>query len=161
VRFGDFDNDYRSVLGVETVEGTFLDTASNYPRMMGPLVGINGRLVRGRHSVEAYAGQSLIVGRAALGYTSRHFTGTPAAPAFDETRNLEDKVQTAIPITELRLRYSFALTERWSLGAGAGTSAWWDVPVPPGVEPDPNAAQTLHENTLVLYNVVASVEWRF
>ena len=27
LRFGDFDNDYRSVLGVETSEGTFLDCA--------------------------------------------------------------------------------------------------------------------------------------
>ncbi len=161
VRFADFDNDYRSVLGIQGTEGTFIDTASNYPRMTGPLVGFNGRLVEGRHRIEAYASQSLVLGRAALGYTSRHFTGTPSAPAFDETRNREEKVQTTIPITDLRLRYTFTLSPRWSVGASANTSAWWDVPVPSGVEPDPNAAQTRQENTVVLYSLLTHVEWRF
>lgn len=161
VRFGDFDNDYLSVLGVEGVEGTFLDTSSNYPRMMGPLVGISGGFRSGRNRIEAYVGQSLIAGRASLRYESRHFTGTPSAPAVDDRRFSHDFVSAAIPITELRLRYAYELTDRLSLGTGASTSAWWDVPVPPGVVPGADAATRRHENTVVFYSVLANAEWRF
>lgn len=161
VRFGDFDNDYRAVLGVEGSEGTFLDTSSNYPRMMGPIVGFSGRFTEGRHRFEGYLGQSLILGRASLKYQSRHFTGTPSAPTVDDLEFLQARRQAAIPITELRLRYAFDLTAHWSVGTGASTSAWWDVPVPPGVIPGTDADGQLLENTLVFYSVLANVEWRF
>ncbi|MGH8442164.1 MAG: hypothetical protein ACRETF_04585 [Nevskiaceae bacterium] len=161
VRFGDFDNDYRAVIGIENVEGTFFDNESNYPRMMGPLVGLGGTLGEGRSRIEGYLGQSLITGRASLRYSSQHFTGTPAAPTVDDRRFFSDYVQVAIPITELRLRYHYRLTERLTLSTGVSSQAWWDVPVPPGVTPDPNAGQTLQENTVVFYSVLASAEWRF
>lgn len=161
LRFGDFDNDYLATVGVEGVEGTFLETSSNYPRMMGPLVGIGGGIGEGRGRIEAYLGQSLIVGRASLKYASEHFTGTPTAPTVDDTRAFNDFVDAAIPITELRLRYTYRLTSSLSLATGLSSSAWWDVPVPPGVVPDPNAAQALQENTVVFYSVLASAQWRF
>jgi len=51
LRVGDFDNDYRAVVGLEDVEGTRVDASSNYPAMMGPLVGLIGdaRRVKGFH----------------------------------------------------------------------------------------------------------------
>jgi len=161
IRFGDFDNDYHAVIGVQGSQGTFLDAVSNYPRMMGPLVGLSGTLAQGRHRIEGYLGQSVIVGRASLNYTALHFTGTPSSPTIDDQRRFSDFVQVAIPISELRLRYSFQLTGHLGLGIGLGTSAWWDVPTPPGVAPDPNAGQTLHEDTVVLYSLLTHVEWRF
>jgi len=161
LRFADFDNDHLSVLGIEGVEGTFLETSSNYPRMMGPLVGITGALGEGKSRIEAYLGQSLVAGRASLKYGSEHFTGTPAAPTVDDSRFFSDFVDVVIPISELRLRYTYRLTDQLSLGTGLAGQAWWDVQVPPGVIPDPNASQALQENTVVFYSVLASVEWRF
>ena len=161
LRFGDFDNDYRATIGIQGVEGTFIDASSNYPRMMGPVVGLSGAFREQRHRLEGYLGQSVIVGRASLKYSANHFTGTPAAPTIDDRRYFSDFVNVAIPITELRLRYTYELTERWSLGTGASTSAWWNVPVPPGVAPGPNAGQTLQEDTVVFYSILASLEWRF
>ena len=163
-RFGDFDNDYRAGVGIEGVEGHFIDGSSNYPRMMGPLVGFNGRFEHGRSRIEGYIGQSLIVGRAELQSSQRHFTGAfseQPEPVFDDEASFHDWLQVAVPITELRLRYSFQLTESLSLGTGASTSAWWDVSVPPSAIPGPNAGATLHENTVVFYSILASVEWKF
>jgi len=161
LQFADFDNDYRSTVGIQGVEGTFLDASSNYPRMMGPLVALNSSFREQRHRVEAYLGQGVVMGRASIKYSARHFTGTPSAPTVDDERSFSDFVQAVIPISQLRLRYSFQLTERLSLGTGVSTSVWWDVPVPPGVEPGSDADTQLHENTVVLYGVLANVEWRF
>ena len=165
VRFGDFDNDYRSALGIQGVEGTFLDASSNYPRMMGPLVGLNVRFRHDRSRIEAYIGQSLIVGRAELQSQNRHFNGPFSEvpePTFDAETHFHDWLQVAVPITELRLRYTFELTDRWAVGAGASTSAWLDVSVPPtSVPPQGNAGAALQENTVVFYNILAHVEWRF
>lgn len=162
-RFGDFDNDYRAAVGVEGVEGHFLDASSNYPRMMGPLVAFNGSFKHGRSRIEGYIGQSLIVGRAELQSSQRHFNGAYSGqPTFDDETHFQDWLQVAVPITELRLRYSLELTERWALGAGASTSAWWDVSVPPNPVPaQGNAGEALRENTVVFYSILASVEWRF
>jgi len=165
LRFGDFDNDYRSGVGIQGVEGTFLDASSNYPRMMGPLVGVDARFRNGRNLIEAYIGQSLIVGRAELQSQNRHFNGPfteVPEPTFDAETHFHDWLQVAVPITELRLRYTFELTDRWAVGAGASTSAWWDVSVPPiSVPGQGNAGAALQENTVVFYSILAHVEWRF
>ena len=42
LRFADFDNDYRAMVGVVNSNGLRIDASSNYGRMMGPLVGVVG-----------------------------------------------------------------------------------------------------------------------
>jgi hypothetical protein len=60
---------------------------------------------------------------------------------------------------ELRLAWRYRLGERWTLGAAFDATAWSDLAVPPGVDPDrPDA---LEETTLVTYGVGASVGFRF
>lgn len=162
IRNGDFDNDYRAVVGVEGVAGRRLDASSNYGRMIGPLVGLAGTYRLGRSTIETYLGQSVILGDVELSSRAREFTGPfGETPAFvsDERFRTEDEV--SIPITELRVQWTYGLTEHVSLGVGADSAAWWDVPVPPGVVPGDGGIQTLHENTLVLTGAAAVLKVAF
>jgi hypothetical protein len=45
--------------------------------------------------------------------------------------------------------------------AGINSSAWWDVPVPPGAIPGPGGDAVFHENTVVLFGLQGGVEWTF
>ncbi len=162
LRLGDFDNDYRAVVGVEGVGGVRLDASSNYDRMMGPLAGLYGEFHRGRNALEGYFGQSLLLGKVEkLTSMSREFTGPfSESPAFVASERFRTDQDVAIPITELRLDWRYRITEHLAAGLGAHASAWWDVPVPPGVVPAAGGDQALHENTVVFFGVLAAVKWR-
>lgn len=161
LRFGDFDNDYRAVVGVEGVGGTRMDASSNYDRMMGPLVGLAGDVHRGKSHITGYIGQSLLLGSAELSRTSREFTGPFGdAPSFFNQEVFRKSEDVAIPVTEFRIKWTYSVSEMVSLGVGANSSAWWDVPVPPGVIPN-EGGETLHENTIVFFGLLGSVELRF
>jgi len=164
LRLGDFDNDYHAVVGIQDVAGSRLDASSNYDRMMGPLVGLQGETRFGKHSLAGYLGQSVLFGTAEkLAGLSREFTGpfseTPAFFAHESFRR--DEVDVAIPISELRLDWRYQLSRRISVGAGVETSVWWDVPVPPGLEPTSGGDQVFSENTIVLAGVLGSVKYTF
>jgi len=168
IRFADFDNDYRGVVGIEDVGGVRLDASSNYERMMGPVVGLAAYAHRGRNELEAYLGQSLLLGNVELTNRSRQFTG-PFVEMPDEPEMLpvfaretfRKEQDVGIPVTEFRFKWMFRATDRLSLGLGANTSAWWDVPVPPGVIPIEDGDEVLHENTIVFFGLAAAVKLTF
>jgi hypothetical protein len=162
IRFGDFDNDYRAVVGLRDAGGTRYDASSNYPRMQGPLVGLSGNVQWGKSSVQGYIGQSLLIGNVELTHTSRDFFGPFGdEPAFFAQERLHTEKDVAIPITEFRVNWTYKVSKLLSLGVGANTSAWWDVPVPPGVTPIENGNQMLSENTLVLFGLAGAVVFTF
>jgi hypothetical protein len=164
VRFGDFDNDYRAVVGIEGVGGSRLDASSNYGRMTGPIVGLAGNIRHGRASLQGSIGQSVLFGSAELSTMSREFTGTFSGEtsSFFAQESFEKKQQdVAIPITEVRIKLGYKLTEFLSLGAGVHSSTWWDVPVPPGVTPIADGDEAFHENTIVFFGVLGSVKLTF
>jgi hypothetical protein len=162
LRFGDFDNDYHAVVGIQDVGGALLDASSNYSRMMGPLVGLAGYVRRGRSSIEGYIGQSVLFGSAELTNVSREFTGPfGSTPSFSAQETFRSEQDVAIPITELRIRWTYGVTKKLSLGAGVDTSVWWDVPVPPGVIPIEGGGEALHENTIVFLGLLGSVKLAF
>ncbi len=162
LRLGDFDNDYRAVVGIQNVGGSQLDASSNYPLMMGPIVGLAGNLQGGRSSIEAYVGQSVLLGSVQLDSMSREFTGAfGPAPTYVARERFKREQDVAIPITELRIRWTCRLGKRVSLGAGVHTSVWWDVPVPPGVIPIENGDEALHEDTLVFFGLLGAVKFAF
>lgn len=169
MRFGDFDNDYRAVVGVQDVGGSRLDASSNYGLMMGPLVGLVSELQRGRNRIEGYIGQSLILGDTELDNMYREFTGQ-LSTAFPTDADLPTaflqqgfraEQDVAIPITEFRLKWTYKLSDHVSVGAGANTSVWLDLPVPPGVKPIENGREALHENTIVFFGMAGIVELTF
>jgi hypothetical protein len=159
-RLGDFDNDYRAVVGIQNVGGSQLDASSNYPLLMGPLVGLAGELQRGRNSIEAYVGQSVLLGSVELDTMSREFTGAfGPMPTYVSQESFKREQDVAIPITEFRIRWICKVNELISLGAGVHTSAWWDVPVPPGVVPMENGDEALHEDTIVFFGLLGAVKF--
>jgi hypothetical protein len=166
VRFGDFDNDYHAVVGVQGVGGSLLDASSNYGLMYGPLVALSGNFRWGRSRVEGYIGQSVLLGDAELSSMSREFTGTFTVDGTpnvvsQESFRKEPNPDVAIPITEFRLKWDYAVTEAISVGVGAHTSTWWDVPVPPGVTPAEDGDEALHENTVVFFGLLGSLKFTF
>ncbi len=126
LRNADFDNDYRAVVGVQGTAGSRLDASSNYGRMMGPLLGLAATGSVGRHMFAGHLGQSVVFGDAELSSSSREFTGPfTETPSFFAQETFREERDVAIPITELRFDWAYDLTDRWSLGVGAETSAWW------------------------------------
>ncbi len=161
VRQTDFDNDYRAVAGIQNDSGVRLDASSNYGAMYGPRLGLAGYIKRGRNNIEGYFGQAVILGSAELRSMSRAFTGTPDAPVYTDQWFLRSDRDVAIPVTEFRLKWTHSITRNIAAGIGANTSAWWDVPVPPGVVPGDDGHDALHENTIVFFGMLGAVEVRF
>jgi hypothetical protein len=164
LRNADFDNDYRAVAGLEAAAGSRLDASSNYGRMMGPLLGLDGDVHLGRNTFRGFLGQSVVLGEAELSGSAREFTGAftedPPPPFFtgETFRRLED---VAIAITELRVQWTYDVTRRVALGLGADTSAWWDVRVPPGVVPIADGDEALHDNDIVFFGLHGVVRVAF
>jgi hypothetical protein len=162
LRFADFDNDYRAVVGVEGVGGTRLDASSNYGLMMGPIVGLAGEFEFGRSRIVGYLGQSLVLGTPELTSRAREFSGDFSETTdFTSDETFRAEMDVAIPITDFRLSWTYRVTRLLSLGLGANTSVWWDVPVPPGVIPIRGGNAVLHENTIVLLGVFGAVVLSF
>lgn len=161
IRFADFDNDYRAVLGVEDVEGSRLDAESNYPRMTGPLVGVSGTALLGPVAFDGQLSQSVVMGEVAFNTQSRAFTGPADSPTFTFTEAFGTSERIAIPITELRIRGTYEVIDHVALGVGVEASSWWDVGVPPGIVPGPSGDQVLHETTLVYFGVVGVLSLQF
>jgi hypothetical protein len=167
VRNADFDNDYRAIAGIGTTGGTRLDASSNYSRMAGPLVGVVGTLERGRHSLSAQLRQSVVFGDIELERSLRDFSGPPGpfagppeeVPAVPERARLAKSESITVPMTDLRLSWTVALGERWAVGASAGGTVWWDLAVPPGV--DPSRPDALESTNLVTYDLAATLRFTF
>ena len=169
LRTADFDNDYRAVVGVEDIGGRRLDASSNYDRMMGPLVGLVAVAQCGRSSFEGAIAQAVLLGSVELSSTAREFTGPLSAafpveaelPTTTSQSRFRAEEDVAIPVTDLRIGWTYRVTEWLGLGLTANASAWWDVPVPPGVIPAEDGLETLHESTIVFLGLSAAVELRF
>ncbi len=159
LRLADFDNDYRAAVGVQDVVGSRLDASSNYGALLGPILGLEGEARLGRNKIKAYIGQSVVLGEAELSSTARGFTGPfSETVSFFQEELFTTVEEVAIPITELRLKWTYQINDRISVGLGANAAAWFDVSVPPGVLPVEDGQETLHENTIVFYGLLAAVE---
>ena len=81
-------------------------------------------------------------------------------PSFSDSEIFKKEEDVTIPITELRIKWTYRVSKMVSLGVGANTSVWWDVSVPPGVIPG-MGLEALHENTIVFFGVLGAVELTF
>jgi hypothetical protein len=159
VRNADFDNDYHHLVGIENVGGSGFDSRSNYPRMIGPLLGLSANVDLGGGSLRGYLGQSLIFGTATLDNRILDFVGPATDPLTASATELFGKEQdVAIPITEFRINWLYPLGRRISVGVSANTSIWWDVPVPPGLVPMTGGNEVFHENTIVYFGLALAVK---
>ena len=127
--------------------------------MMGPYVALVGNVQRGKNTIEGSISQSVIMGDAELSSSTNDFTGSFSMPTFFDLETIRKVEEIAIPITELRLKWTYRVTKMVALGAGIDTSVWQDVQVPPSVIPGQSGA--FLENTLVLVGIAGAVELTF
>jgi len=161
VKFGDFDNDYRTAAGIAGTEGVRFDASSNYGRMTGPLLGIVGDLPLGRSSLRGSLTQSVIFGDVDLSMMTREFVGPfGESPEFVSETTFATTANVAIPVSELELEWLYPVWSHLAFGVGVSASAWWDVPVPPGVSVS-TGVNALAENTIVYMGVSGIVRIEF
>ena len=162
IRSGDFDNDYHAAIGVGDSGGVQIDASSNYDRMTGPLVGFVGTAKLGRSSIHGSVRQSILLGSVELSTSTRDFVGAfSATPEFVSQETIRTTDDVAIPVTDVRLEWSYELGPRFTVGVGASGSAWWDVSIPPGVVPGEGGNEALLENTIVYFGMSATVTYSF
>ena len=162
LRNADFDNDNRFAIGLENVGGQRIDASSNYPRMIGPLIGVVVDRQWGSNAVELTATASVVSGDAELFSKHTDFFG-PFEDNQDRLIGVEDFSQTesaTIPIADLRLRWDHWLARHFAFGLGLSASHWSNVPIPPGVSPGDTPA-TLHETSFTLARILAGISFRF
>jgi hypothetical protein len=161
VRFADFDNDYRTTAGAEGVEGVRFDASSNYGRMTGPLVGLVGDVKTGRSTLRGSLSQAVILGDADLSMQMREYVGPfGESPEFVSETTFATKTDAVIPVTELQIEWIYPVWSHLGLGVGLSATAWWDVPVPPGVSVS-GEINALSENTIVYVGLSGIVRFDF
>jgi len=160
LRNADFDNDFHAVAALQGVGGTQIDASSNYPRMLGPLLGLSAEARLAGSVLRGYLGQSLIFGTAELRRFTTDFSGAVDSPTIVNVERFAQDRDVAIPITEARLNWLYPLGEHFHLGVSANASLWWDVPVPPGVTPGTGADTRFEEKTIVYFGLAAAVKFR-
>lgn len=161
LKVADFDNDYRAIGGSAGGDGLRIDASSNYDRMHGPLVGLEGSIDFGRSRLDASLCQSVVFTSVELSVLYRDFTGVHSeTTTFTNPRRFSKSEDVTLPVTDLHVGWSFDLTESLALGLAAEFSAFWDLPLPPGiVAAEPPFAE--REETVTFLGLGASITLRF
>ena len=161
IKVTDFDNDYRAIGGRTDVAGLRIDASSNYDRMQGPLVGLAGRIDFGRSRLEGLLAQSVVFSSVELSVLYRDFAGQhDENGVFTNPQSFNESESVTIPITDVRVRWSWLFTDRFAIGIGAEGAFWWDLPLPPGVvATEPAFAR--REEMVTFFGVGATVSYRF
>lgn len=157
IRSADFDNDYRAVVGLEGVGGTRQDASSNYPRMSGPMVGFEGEFNWGKNQVTGSFSQSATFGTNELSSQMRDFDGDfSEEPDFTSDSVFHLEQDAVIPISEFRIQWRYQWNDHLGIGGGIHTSAWWDVPIPPGADPVVGGSDALRETSVIFTGLFLS-----
>jgi hypothetical protein len=123
--------------------------------LTGPELGLRARARFGRHRLEGAFSQAMVYGNA------------DHRALFTEDQDGEKRARTefrteqtvTVPITELRVGWSWNAWRNLSIGAGILFSAWWDIPVGT-IGQTPVTSPQLGKETLTVFAPMLVVEWR-
>jgi hypothetical protein len=123
--------------------------------LAGPALGLHGRARLRKHRFEGSLTQAIVFGDFDLRavYTERQDGALVLQSIWD------DNGDSAVPITEIDLRWMYDVTRRVSLGAGFFGSIWWDAPVAPIGNTPVGPARTL-ESTFIVSGPMVTLVWR-
>lgn len=149
---------------------------ANLDSMIGPVLGFQGEAKRGKFGIEGFINHAVLFGKVeqtglwididdmlwidpVTGETVWHDVLTGE---FSFSKN--EKV--ALPVTELKLKVTYHITDNISIGVGGFYSVWWDAPVAPKWSmpgdwvSDEGTAWRLQERTLIFggYMVVLRID---
>lgn len=149
---------------------------ANLDSMIGPVLGFQGEAKRGKFGIEGFINHAVLFGKVeqtglwididdmlwidpVTGETVWHDVLTGE---FSFSKN--EKV--ALPVTELKLKVTYHITDNISIGVGGFYSVWWDAPVAPKWSmpgdwvSDEGTGWRLQERTLIFggYMVVLRID---
>lgn len=162
LKLGDLENKTKNKLAEGRVIGGTFNTGStgredydtDTDTLFGPLIGITGEARYGKHRFKGLFTQAFLFGDVDRKY--RFNFDNNADGTIDEISTFDSDENIVIPVSELRIKYLYDLTDNVSLGIGTYVSAWWDAPVNPGVD-----TKAKNENNLVFLGGMATLDWRF
>jgi hypothetical protein len=117
--------DHLTLRGDGSMGSSTVMAESDTNTMVGPFVGIAGDVLFGPHRIEGLLTQSALVGEAKY---SSHQEIFGLFPFVDSFRGEKD---TVVPMSEMRIKYLYDVSDNVSLGAGGYVGVWWDAPVAP------------------------------
>ena len=130
---------------------------------MGPSVGVQGLGKYGNHRLEGFLSQSVLIGNVDYNtIASRQYSYSYPSYYYPYTSsniyntNLSDSETIAIPVTEMKIKYLYDVTENLSLGLGFFGSLWVDTPTIPAAQ-----FNDRQYKTLFFYGGLASINLRY
>ncbi len=155
---------YKYNISIYSKHGTAANSA-NTDILAGPSLGIQGLGKYGGHRIEGLLNQSVLIGNvnrktisSLYTFTSNqdyYFSGTRYSN-YSSFTDLSDSETVVIPVTDVKIKYLYDVTENLSLGLGFFASVWWDAPKIPAAQ-----FNDREYKTLVFYGGLASVDVRF
>jgi len=134
--------------------------------LVGPSIGLQGSVKYGDHRLEGLLGQSVLIGNVnrkafsvsyySYQYSYYPYSYTTSGPTYTYNTSFSDSETVAIPVTEMKIKYLYDVTENLSLGLGFFASLWVDTPTPPAVQ-----ANDQQYKTLVFYGGLGSINLRY
>jgi hypothetical protein len=143
--------------------------SANANFLIGPSIGIQGLGKYGKHRLEGFVSQSVLIGN--IDYktiTSRQYLSSYSYPSYyapynysysysyNDNMTLSGSETVAIPVTEMKIKYLYDVTENLSLGVGFFGSAWINTPMTPAAQ-----FNDRQYKTLFFYGGLASINLRF
>ena len=140
-------------------------TSANANFLVGPAIGFQGMGKSGNHRLEGFLNQSVLIGNvsrknSSLEQISYQFSlKTPyysynSQYSFPYSTQFSNSETVAIPVTEMKIKYLYDVTENLSLGLGMFASVWVNTPTY-------SATQNNNTKTLVFYGGLASVGLKY
>ena len=146
-----------------SVGGAGNSVNSNF--LVGPSIGFNGSGKYGNNRLEGMINQSVLIGNfsrknslvSQYWYSYSSFPiNYPSSYSYPSVSSFSDSETVAIPVTEMKIKYLYDVTENLSLGLGFFASLWVDTPTPPAVQ-----ATGQQYKTLVFYGGLGSINLRY
>jgi hypothetical protein len=151
------------IYGYSSSENGSATNSANASFLVGPSIGVQGLGKYGNHRLEGFLSQSVLIGNVDYNtITSRQYSYSypsyyyPYMYSNIYNTNLSDSETIAIPVTEMKIKYLYDVTENLSLGLGFFGSAWIDTPTVPAAQ-----FNDRQYKTLFFYGGLASINLRY
>ena len=149
--------------GYSSSESGSATNSANASFLVGPSVGVQGLGKYGNHRLEGFLSQSVLIGNVDCNtIASRQYSYSYPSYYYPYTSSniyntsLSDSETIAIPVTEMKIKYLYDLTENLSLGLGFFGSLWVDTPMVPAAQ-----FNDRQYKTLFFYGGLASINLRY
>jgi len=130
--------------------------SANANFLTGPSIGIQSLGKYGKHRLEGLLSESVLIGNVNRKTFSSSQYSYSSGNLSSLSSSLSNSETVVIPITEIKIKYLYDVTESISLGFGFFASAWTNTPMTPNVQ-----FNDQQYKTLFFYGGLASINLRY